>query len=428
MDSPIAPATTSTDEFSVLALFTTVCLRAVISTQALANATPVVLLNTGLALLTALVLISYRVADSSTGPAKWSLRGAAFVTTVGFAIEGLLLYPRFIVLDIWMATLLASGIVALVFAATLTFRLDRSTQVVAVVSATVAAGALSSSISESFALSWIAPMLVALAVVSPVRLLFGLQRAQQAAIESHRQHAELSSKLALASAEILDSRHRESLSLIASGIAHEINNPITYLRGNLELLGEELETCSTETLELLSGVLAGVDAISGVVERIRSVFQGVLAPAQEVNLHETVRTAIASLSSSAGYYAGVSNRIATDITVDAHPADVYIIATNLLRNAVDATRGSDTASTLVDCEIENNEVRFVVEDAGCGMSTEQIARCLDPFYTTKANGGGMGIGLALCKAIADRTGNRLEITSTPGVGTRVCYAMKRCVG
>lgn len=408
---------------AVLLLTGLFVLRSLLASQALANATPVVVLNATLALIVGSGPL-IRMADPSSRARAWVRRGGTLVVVSGIAIEGQLLYPIFISLDVASASLLGTGLLALVLAAGLTFRLDAVTQTTGSTGTIVTAGALCDSVSNSFLLAWLIPMTVTATFLLSLRLVYRLQEVHRDALEIERQRASLSEKLALASAQILDSRNRESLSMIASGIAHEINNPLTYIRGNVELLAEELARTDGQIHDLLDSVVAGVEAVGDVVSRIRSIFQGVLEPSHPVNVHDTIRVAILSLARSPSHRLSVVNEVGRDVTADAHPADVYIIATNLLKNAAEAVTDRPDGRTVVSAEVSRTHVTLTVRDNGVGMTEEQLSRCFDPFFTTKADGG-MGVGLALCRVIADRNGDDLTVASAPGEGTTATYRLKR---
>src|SRR5439155_5728635 len=89
----------------------------------------------------------------------------------------------------------------------------------------------------------------------------------------------------------------------------------------------------------------------------------------------------------------------------------------LLRNAFDATP-SDSGVKLEIRRTDNGRTMFTVIDRGAGMSDEVLRRAGQPFFTTKAPGKGMGLGLFLVRLVAERYGGQLEMTSTPGAGTR----------
>jgi len=405
----------------LLALF---ALHAAAAPWALANAVPVVMTD----LVLAALVLAGLVLDRREQPAARRVRArvlVALLAMAGIAGEVQLLYPRFVVIDFWMGTLLGLGHVAVIVSSTLTLRIGRAWRIGAAAAAVLASAALFGPATDSIMLATVVPPVVSIAALLPIHLIHHLQRLQREAIESQRKRVALSEKLAMASAEILDSRHRESLSLISAGISHEINNPLTYLRGNVELLREALDPVPEQTRGLIDGIESGVTAIARVVDRIRTIFRGTAGPPQAVDLHETVSTALASVSLAADGFVAISNRVARDLVVNAHPADVYIVAANLIRNAVEAAGRGAVGQVTVSAEVVDGHVSLLVRDTGPGMGAEEIGRCFDPFYTTKHEQGGMGVGLALCKAIADRTGDALEIESEPGAGTTARYRMKR---
>jgi signal transduction histidine kinase len=96
-------------------------------------------------------------------------------------------------------------------------------------------------------------------------------------------------------------------------------------------------------------------------------------------------------------------------------ADLEQLLLNLLSNARDATRAGESLSIRATCAGEMLDL--VVEDSGCGIPREHLARIQEPFFTTKADGH--GLGLAICRSIVAQMRGHLSIESTPGVGTRV---------
>jgi len=338
-------------------------------------------------------------------------------------VEGLLLYPNFMVLDAWTAMLLGSGLITAVVA-TNSVRTTRLPWRIAFASfCLLSSGSIFSSISLSPVQGWILPMGVAGTLLLLGEIYGRLHDAQKAAVQAHRQHAEVSAKLARASAEILDIRHRESLAIIASGIAHEVNNPVTYLSGNLDLLEEQLAAAASdpETQHLLEAMRKGIESIGVVVDRVRTIYREAKAPPKHVSLRQAADLAIVSLPSQARHYVTVTNHVASDAIVPAHPADVYIVMSNLLRNGLEAAADRSDAAVSVSAPADSDTTRLVVTDNGTGMTAGEIERCTDPFYTSKSERGGMGVGLSLVQAIAERTGGRLEFQSVPGEGTTASY-------
>jgi signal transduction histidine kinase len=96
-------------------------------------------------------------------------------------------------------------------------------------------------------------------------------------------------------------------------------------------------------------------------------------------------------------------------------ADVEQLLLNLIGNARDATGAGDRV--MIRAAFSSNAVELVVEDTGSGIHAEDLPKIQEPFFTTKANGH--GLGLAICRSIVSQMAGRLSIDSTPGVGTSV---------
>ncbi len=96
-------------------------------------------------------------------------------------------------------------------------------------------------------------------------------------------------------------------------------------------------------------------------------------------------------------------------------ADVEQLLLNLISNAQDATKAGDELS--ICASFDHASIELVVEDTGCGIPKEHLAKIQEPFFTTKTSGN--GLGLAICRSIVAQMRGQIRITSTPGVGTRV---------
>ncbi|HET9451766.1 MAG TPA: ATP-binding protein, partial [Aggregicoccus sp.] len=103
------------------------------------------------------------------------------------------------------------------------------------------------------------------------------------------------------------------------------------------------------------------------------------------------------------------------------PRALARVLRGLVKNALQASPPG--ASVRLRAEREGARLRLVVEDAGAGMSTETLARVGEPFFTTKAPGEGMGLGLFLTRALLEQLGGALELQSQPGEGTRAALVL-----
>jgi two-component system sensor histidine kinase RegB len=103
------------------------------------------------------------------------------------------------------------------------------------------------------------------------------------------------------------------------------------------------------------------------------------------------------------------------------------VLSNLVTNGLHASRGRE-APVVVSCDVLSSVVRFTVQDRGHGIPRDQLDRVGEPFFTTKPPGQGMGLGLFLARAFADRHGGQLVVASEEGKGTRVTLELPRTPG
>jgi two-component system NtrC family sensor kinase len=107
-------------------------------------------------------------------------------------------------------------------------------------------------------------------------------------------------------------------------------------------------------------------------------------------------------------------------TIKGDPVQIEQVVINLVTNACQALRRDDGAITISTAAGENrNVVEVIVEDNGIGIDEEEIPRLIDPFYSTKSETGGTGLGLSVSNYIVTRHNGTMTITSIVGKGTRV---------
>lgn len=220
-----------------------------------------------------------------------------------------------------------------------------------------------------------------------------------------------------AKVELAEAQRLHGLGHLAAGVVHDLNNWLAVILGNGELLAEEHGS------EAVDAVLAAAEKAGDLTARLmrfaanREVTPGALdANDVLVDLHPLLRSACS---------AGLTLEL--DLTVE--PLPVWIDAThltqvlvNLVLNARDAvgTRGTvRVRSERLTGPDGEDVVAITVEDDGVGMDAATLARCTDPFFTSKAAGSGTGLGLSTSVTLVETAGGRVEIASEPGVGTSV---------
>ena len=224
----------------------------------------------------------------------------------------------------------------------------------------------------------------------------------------------------------------EALGSLTAGIAHDFNNLLTVLVGNLYLVGEDLRA-QPKVFEKLKrardAAKRGTDLIKQLLAFARSeeLDADIIDPAKVVDgVAPLLRRALGvriSLETSFQADAG---------TIRASTAQLESVVVNLAVNARDAIEGKGRITVevrrtqLTQVEAERRRlarggvyVAISVADTGCGIPPELVARVFEPFFSTKGERGGTGLGLSMVRWFAEQVGGAVELQSTVGRGTTV---------
>lgn len=199
-------------------------------------------------------------------------------------------------------------------------------------------------------------------------------------------------------------------------VLHELRNPLAAVTAMLEVMIEEPSIVNDGSIQRdLHAVLSevrrmtlGLDGIGGFVRSTRT--------RRYAAVDHAVREACRILEPTAARKGVRLEAVGPDLPL--LPIDAGVVSGvvfNLVKNAIDAC--TDGQRIEVDARVLDDELVLVVRDTGHGMSNEVLARCQDLFFTNKDKGS--GIGLALCRQVAESSGGRLEIASELGRGTIV---------
>ena len=220
---------------------------------------------------------------------------------------------------------------------------------------------------------------------------------------------------------------------LASGIAHEINNPLGGMRNAVRALARG-DLDPAKTAEYLALVQDGLVRVEDTVKKVLTFTPRAVKP-QPTDLAEVVRkaTALARHRVDKKEVVLVEHLPAADAaTVFGDPHELQQVALNLLLNAVDAIpgaskrgRGPGEGRVEVEVTTEGEQAVLRVTDDGVGMTPEVQAQCFDLFFTTKEVGEGTGLGLAVVHNIVSNHGGRIELESAPGRGTTFRVVLPR---
>ncbi len=267
--------------------------------------------------------------------------------------------------------------------------------------------------------------------------------------ESFKELSKVHEDLRLSQAQVIQSEKLASLGVLSAGVAHEINNPISYIKCNLEVLqgyveqiaqfidALEQDSCVDQaqlaalvTQYDISYILGDVSQLtrSGIegVERVAVIVQGLKTFARKdlpepewININEGIEATLIVVQNELKYVADLKVELGTLPEIQGYPGQINQVLLNLLVNASQAIneRGEISIRTFV----RDKHIVVEVKDNGSGISPDQIGHIFTPFYTTKAPGQGTGLGLAIGYSIIERHHGQISVHSKVGEGT--CFTI-----
>lgn len=267
-----------------------------------------------------------------------------------------------------------------------------------------------------------------------------LRRAYKALNKAH-------ADLVQAQQRLVQSEKMASLGRLVAGVAHELNNPISFINGNIHSLEKyktKLKTYfdaasgdagSYEDLRrlqdelkidhilddldpLVDGTLEGVARVSDIVKNLRRLSFSGPQDNQPFDLVKVARTSVSWVKRGGPRPANVTLEVPDSLEITGHEGRIHQVVVNLVENAFDAVADSTEPEIHVTVTEDGANATLTVRDNGCGIDQKQQLRVFDPFFTTKGVGQGTGLGLWISYDIVREHGGELTLESEPGVGTR----------
>lgn len=244
---------------------------------------------------------------------------------------------------------------------------------------------------------------------------------RRAAVAAARAEQAALSQLKTAQSQLAAQHQLASLGMLAAGVAHEINNPLSYVAGNLELIDRRFQqrAADPELQAMLAEATQGVLRIRDIVRSLRRLSR-VEQPDQRtpVDVREVVDVSARLAGSQISHQARFDVAVPSEsLIVDADAGRLGQVVLNLLVNAAQAVpEGGKDNHIRLSARREADEVVIEVEDNGPGIEAEAMSRIFDPFYTTKPVGLGTGLGLSVCKGIVTALGGTIDVRTAPGQG------------
>jgi two-component system NtrC family sensor kinase len=232
---------------------------------------------------------------------------------------------------------------------------------------------------------------------------------------------------------LMRSEKLASLGTMLSGVAHELNNPLSNIWSSGQILLEELETSDLARQKKLVG------QINEQSMRARNIVRTLLDFARDrrfvlemIGIREVVEQTIQFLRGELPAGVRVVLDIGPEIALQADRQRLQQVLLNLIKNAVEAVgdtgevtvaarfmaEATNTAPFPDSCPVSGPAVDIEIRDSGPGISAETLPRIFDPFFTTRAVGHGMGLGLFIVHQIIEEHGGCIVAVSNPGEGAR----------
>src|SRR6267378_3318095 len=236
-----------------------------------------------------------------------------------------------------------------------------------------------------------------------------------------RQLREALEQLKKAETTLVQSEKMVALGRMIAGVAHEMNNPIHFLRGNLALLRKRL------ALDGAGPLLADIDES---VERITAITRQLLLFGRKqssdssvsVRLSEVVPLAVKMIAPHTPKGVRIVQQVDGEV-VRANPQDLFQVILNIVHNAVQAV-DPQSGEVRIAAVSRGDRVELSVIDNGCGISKENLSRIFDPFFTTKPPGSGTGLGLSIVQELVAAQQGTVRVESEPGRGTTVAVSLQ----
>ncbi len=239
-----------------------------------------------------------------------------------------------------------------------------------------------------------------------------------------------------------------SIGQLAAGVAHEINNPMSYVASNVNQLTDfakqladlteqslapgaamtriaEINEIVAEVQEITSDTSEGVRRVTEIVTALREFSHGGRAEVgyEWVDLNRVIRNCLTLIRNEIKHQATVHLDLQPMPPTYCHATQIGQVLMNLIRNAAQSM--NEPGTILIKSCAGDDKVHLVIEDNGRGIAAEDLPKIFDPFFTTKAVGQGTGLGLSVSHEIVREHGGSLWVDSRAGHGTRFLIELPR---
>ncbi len=253
--------------------------------------------------------------------------------------------------------------------------------------------------------------------------------------------------------QLLHAEKMVSLGRLVAGVAHELNNPISFVLGNvlslkryatrlesylgavhasdaaddaaLQALRRELriDRILGDMPHLIDGMIEGAERTRDIVDALKRFSAADKMTPERVSLNEVVERSLRWVVQSASSKFAVDVDLPANLTCTGSSGQLQQVVMNLIQNACDASASQPEPRLKISGERQPGQVLLTFVDNGPGIAAEHLGRLFEPFFTTKPVGQGTGLGLSISYGIVERHRGRLSAANAPGGGAEFILAL-----
>ncbi|MBW4889464.1 sensor histidine kinase [Mucilaginibacter sp. HMF5004] len=273
-------------------------------------------------------------------------------------------------------------------------------------------------------------------------------------LESNRSLTRLIENLKEAQFQLVETEKMASLGQLTAGIAHEINNPINFVKSNIKPLkldmdevftlldmyssleqapiekakyddiikykeNIDLNYIKTEITELLNGIEDGAARTAEIIQSLRAFSRTDEVELKLTDINKTILSTLVILRSSIPYYIEITPVLDKLPMLNCYPGKISQVFMNIIQNGIQAIIEKEEhqkESILIVTKDYPENITIEITDTGVGMTEKVKQKIYDPFFTTKDVGEGTGLGLSIVFGIIEKHQGHIEVTSEPGKG------------
>lgn len=268
---------------------------------------------------------------------------------------------------------------------------------------------------------------------------------------SYEKLSKANEELVLSQSQLIQSEKMASIGILAAGVAHEINNPLGFVKSNLNILHEYItdiqkyhqevnKQLTTEASQewqkaliqkydidfifedvpsLLSSSVSGVEKMTEIVQDLKNFTRTEEATKSRTDINAGLTTTLNMANNELKYNCKVHVELGPVPIINAFPSKLNQVFMNLLINAGQAIKGN--GNIYVRTFQKESDIVIEVEDTGSGIAANVLTHIFTPFFTSKPIGKGTGLGLSISHEIVKQHNGRIEVSSEEGRGS--CFSV-----